>query len=524
VSRLSICLVCLAPFAAAQPGYEAILRDARRLEKERRPGEQPDVALTRAFRRLADAAELAPKRWEAYALRGVNRCETALVCRVRLEQILRDGRARGDSDETLRGKANAGFYYIEECIEAARQNFQVMERLMRASGDVDRNRLEFAAAALQLAGAQYLKTKDGEVGAIARFQALVERGYNVDACSEYIARCYVQLGVDVAAQSDFEQAQAYWDQALEWAKSPSLTRLILSNKAAAYDLDNEYGSAEAILRRLIELEPRHPGHWKNLGLMLGHQNRVRGALRAYERARELCRERSAPVPLAYFHGNAWLKAAMIHGKLLENDGDVRLAWRLSLEYRALFGDDYNFSLNFGEFAFHMGEYDLAWTFLTRASRLQPFCAIPRQLLLMTAQRMRGPADEARARIKKARAEFREAQRRFKPREESASVKRTCAGLLDRTGGDRTGGPTARLDPDPLAGLTADAPPRWILAAAAQRSPFDPDTPDPDASDGPDRPDATADATVDSHRPLFVWIGGAILLLAGATLLLRRTRK
>lgn len=466
-----------APALAAE-SYEEIIHDARRLEGEIRPGEQADVALERAYQRLGEAAQLAPGRWEAFALRGTNRCTAAVVCREILLHLLGDARARGEPPDTVQAMEARGYEFIGICIANARQNFSVMHANMQRTNEVDPNRLQFVIAALRFAEAEYLTAPDGTPGAIDEFKELMRRGWMPDYCSEFVARSYVQLGVTAVSQDRMEEAQQLWDEALKWSRTAATRRVILSNKAATFDLHEELGRAEALVRQQIEMEPDQPIHWKNLGLMLGHQNKLRAALRAYERTRALCESVEGPVPLGAFHGSAWLKAAMIHGKLLEEDGDLPLAWRLFLEYRAMLGDDYNFCINFGEFAFHMGQFDLAWTYLGRARDLQPFCLMPHQLLLMTALRLQGPPDEMKIRIEKAREAHREAQRRFLPSDESPALKRLCGGLRDRISVGLAGSISELLDPDPLAAHGPERPPEWITAAAATRQPFRADAPDP----------------------------------------------
>lgn len=462
----------VAAVAQAQPSYDQILAEARALERAARPGEQLDVPLERAYQKLAEAARLVPDRWEAFAMRGVNRCASAVVCRHRLTELVADSRARGEPEEVQKSKQAAGLYYIDQLIAAAQHDFAVMERNMRTRREVDPGRIRFAAAALKYARGEYLKSASGP-GAVDDFKELMRSGWNKEHCSEFIARCYVQLGNDAAADEDYLGAQDYWDEAMQWARTPITRRVILTNKAAAFDLDNEFGLAEKIIRLQIKMEPGQPAHWKNLGMMLGHQNLVRAALPAYKRARELCRGTATAV----FHGNAWLKPAMIHGKLLEEDGDLHLAWRLFLEYREMLGDDYNFCVNFGEFAYQLGRYELAWKYLVRARDLHPFCIMPYQLLLMTAMRLDGPRKEVEERIAKARADHNEAMKAFRPRDETAALRRVCSGLRERTTPVGPDAPIGRIEPDPLAGYGPDHPPAWIEEAAARRIPFRPDLPD-----------------------------------------------
>jgi hypothetical protein len=200
---------------------------------------------------------------------------------------------------------------------------------------------------------------------------------------------------------------------------------------------------------------------------------LREALYAYRRAREACHGKVAPFFPGLLHGNAWLKAAMIHGKLLEDDGDLRVAWRLFLEYRQMLGDDYTFCLNFGDFASQHGQLELAWTFVTRARDLQPSCPNPYQLLLQIAPRMSGDQKEIRTRVARARDDLERARQAYQAGGAAWRLGRLCAGLRD--GADSGGLRNARqlLDPDPLAGLGLDRPPDWLLKAAERRRPFEP---------------------------------------------------
>ncbi len=522
--RTLLATLPLAAAALAQDAYEEMIGEALRLEQEIRPGEQADAALERGYQKLAEASELAPGRWEAFALRGTNRCTAAVACREMLVHLLSDARAGGKPPDVVEEMERRGLEWIGVLIDHARQNFAVMHRNMRETNTVDPNRLQFAVAALRFAEAEYLGGADGTPGAIDEFKELIRRGWLPDYCAEFIARSYVQLGVTAVADDKLDEAQEYWNEGLKWSRTPATRRILLSNKAAAFDLHEEMSRAEAMVRQQIAMEPDQPVHWKNLGLMLGHQNKLREALRAYDRARSLCNSVEGPIPLGAFHGSAWLKAAMIHGKLLEEDGDLRLAWRLFGEYRRMLGDDYNFCINFGEFAFHMGQYELAWAYLTRARDLQSFCLMPHQLLLMTALRMQGPPDEAKARIEKARESHKEAQRRFRPSDESPALKRLCGGLRDRISSGPAGTVADLLSPDPLAAFGSDRPPEWLVAAASARLPFRPDAPDPEAG-GSDR-DAARAGSVDgaSYWRIATGVAGGVAALAAVAWFASRFRR
>jgi hypothetical protein len=230
-------------------------------------------------------------------------------------------------------------------------------------------------------------------------------------------------------------------------------------------------------------------HWKNLGLVLGYQNRLREALYAYGRARETCGPMGSPFFPGLLHGNAWLKAAIIHGKLLENNGDLRIAWRLFLEYRGMLGDDYSFCLNFADFAFQLDQHELAWRYADRARELQPACPNPHQLLLQIAPRMPGEPAEIKARLTRTRTELERARKEYRTGDAAWRLARLCSGLRDGADSGNYRQAEALLDPDPLAGYGPDRPPDWLLAAAERRRPFEPFDPSVAATprEGPTEP-------------------------------------
>jgi len=510
--------------AAAQGEYERLLQEAARLENEIRAGDKADAAVDRAYRKLAEAALVAPGRWEAFALRGTNRCMKAMICRRILEELISEMRAGGRSADFIESKAQAGLDYIEDVIRSAVHDFTVMERNMRASRLNDPNRVQFSVAAVEYARGYYLETPAGNPGAIDLFKKLVQRGWQVRHCSEFIARCYLRLGFNTHIGGDADAAQGYWDEALRWAKDGATRRTILSNKAAAFELVADYGTTEEILREQTGLEPNQPVHWKNLGLVLGYQNRLREALFAYGRAREACHGMIAPFFPGLLHGNAWLKAAMIHGKLLEDDGDLRIAWRLFLEYRQMLGDDYSFCLNFGDFVSQHGQHELAWTYVSRARDLQPSCPNPYQLLLQIAPRTSGDPAEIRARVTKAKEDLERVRQEYRAGGAAWRLGRLCAGLRD--GADRGGLRKAKelLDPDPLAGLGLDRPPDWLLNAAERRRPFEPFEPPTEAErrQGPTGQPPPAQDTRGVAWWMFVASG--LLVLAVLAFLFTRTKR
>ena len=77
----------MGPAAAAQDGYDQLLREAARIENELRPGDKADAPVDRAYRKLAEAAQVARGRWEAFALRGINSCTKAMICRSRHAEV-----------------------------------------------------------------------------------------------------------------------------------------------------------------------------------------------------------------------------------------------------------------------------------------------------------------------------------------------------------------------------------------------------------------------------------------------------
>jgi tetratricopeptide (TPR) repeat protein len=377
----------------------------------------------------------------------------------------------------------------------------------------DHELLTIANALMKFAGREYLKTRNGQPGAIEDFKTLVRKNFLADKCVDYIALCHLDMGDDLYQKEKYDEAQRAWDEGLRWARKPLLRRALWTNKAGAYEMDRQHELAEAVLHQQIAAEPDQPGYHKNLGLVLGYRNRLKEALFHYEKARELC---GGPTgPLALLNGNAWLRAAVIHGTLLEHEGDVRLAWRLFLEYRALFGDDYNFSLWFGDFAAAQGEYDLAWRYLERARDLQPRCSPAYQKLTQIAPRTKGTREEVEVRTKAAAQALFDAQARYFRADESMTVLNICGGIAD-LGDIGLVAERIFLEPDPLAGLDALHPPPWVEAVARSRDPFVPF--DPSASpETPAGPDAQPPG-----RPAWALVaagGAAVLVAAGAALFL-----
>ncbi|MGH7162981.1 MAG: hypothetical protein ACREID_05815, partial [Planctomycetota bacterium] len=448
--------------ALAADSYEELLRKAAVEAVSPQAGEPDGANLDRADDLLAEAIRVDPNRWQAHFHRGIVKCQKAVAIHRMLQDALDSQRASGVPEHLLDSQRKVGDDVIRVNVEEAYREFLVMERVFHSLGSPDPDRVIFGGACLKYARREYEKTRSGERGAIQDFEALVQRRFEPDLCRRLIALAYLDRGAEAFARTDYAAAQRYWDEGLKWAPSERLRELLRTNKAGAYELDNAFGSAEEVLRTQIELTPYSVANWKNLGLVLGFQGRLREALVAYGKARELCRVSRAPVFPGALHGNAWLRAASIHGKLLEEDGDVLEAWRLFLDYRRMLGDDYNFALAFGDFAFQLGEFEVAKRFVEHAKTLQPFCPQPYLLLVsVAARRSGGSAEERRARIDEATHERSEAQARFIARDESPALRRICSGLRDFADANSVPRATPLIEPDALAGFDAEHPPPWV---------------------------------------------------------------
>jgi len=517
---------------------QRLLDEALAIQSRPAPGESEEAALDRAFLKMGEALQADPNLSDAYFYRGFNRCLKNGIVRAILGERLNDMRAQGYSAAEQQNTRAHGEQFIKAVLHDAYENFARMALIMKKQGTWDEDVLTFTRGATKFASAEYLRAKGDTPGAIDEFRSLMKRNWNPPLCADLIARSYLQLGAIAFADEDFSGAQEFWDKGLRWAAAPHIRRTLLTNKAGAYEMDNQFGLAEELLRKQIKSEPDRPTHWKNLGLVLGYQSHLRSALYAYGQSRRQCRVLGTRFPVALLHGNSWLKAAMIHGKLLEADGDLRIAWRLFLEYRGMFGDDYNFCINFGEFCHQMGQYELAWTFLVRAREIHPFCPNPYQLLLPVAQRMAtGTPEERKARREKAKAELQRIRELFKSRDESQALTRLCGGLRDLGDGRSQAIRAALIQPDPLRGETAGNPPLWIVDAAARREPYVPYEPSIEEflAESAQAAEAAAEAqepaappeTDAEAEPGIAWrkwaVGGvvALVLLGLCGLLLRR---
>ncbi|MHC4341735.1 MAG: hypothetical protein ACYSX0_16170 [Planctomycetota bacterium] len=503
---------------AQQESYEAVIQKALLAERERAPGQPPDEPLDKGYEILADAVRVAPHRWEAFMYRGFNRLTKTVLTRRILEHHLTRMRAAGEKPETVNYVEAQGNQYIEGTMQSAYRDFRVMEANMRKRGELNPERILLSNALIKFAGREYLSAKRGAPGAIADFKELVRRRFMVEVCADKITAAYVHLGAIAVEEDRFNEAQDFWDKALRWARNPVWRMTILTNKAAAYNKDNEYGRAEAILRLLLREEPTNPLHWKNIGLLLGLEGRNREALIYYGKAREICHAGSSTGE-ALLHGQAWLRAAMIHGKLLEQDGDLPQAWRLFMEYRSIFGDSYNFAISFGEFLFHQRQYDLAYTFLVHARDLQPSCPRPYQQILRTVQRMTGATEELR---KKAKMDAEEASKRFDSAAASDALSRLCGGLWDYSDGGTIPLQPPRLDPDPLEGFGPRKLPGWLEKATKGRDtfrPYDPaiDKPKPREKLSPDGATERTEPVQEPRGPSALLTVGAVVVVSGLAL-------
>ncbi|HEX5139156.1 MAG TPA: tetratricopeptide repeat protein [Planctomycetota bacterium] len=505
-----VVFVCLVVTAARAQEYERLLDDARReLADESVP---MGVRLDAHYRKLGDAALAHPDRWEALFERGENRCRRAFYYRAETEMYLARERASGMGDAALRQEQVDAAAQVERWVLDAHHDFSLAEAAMVRRGEVDSNRLLFANAAMKFAGREYEQARGGATGAIADFRELVRRNFLPATCADHLALCYLDVGHAYSLAEKFEAAQQAWDQGLRWTQQAYLRQLLLTNKAGAYEMDHQYERAAEVLSEQIAGDPTNPAHHKNLGLVLGLQNRLKEALYHYRRARELCG--GSADPRALFNGNAWLRAAVIHGTLLEHEGDIRLAWRLFLEYRRIFGDDYNFSLWFGDFAVALGQYDLAWRYLQHARDLQPRCPAPYQKLVQTAPRTTGTREEVEARTKEAARSLGDAKAQHKAEDENPTVLKICGGVADLgdlgVGAERA----ALLEPDPLEGLGPDHPPAWVEEAARARDPFVPFEP----ADAPPPPPPPKPPPVAGRPWALVGPAAGALLLAGVVAL------
>jgi len=502
--------LCVFASVAGAQDYEGLLAEARAMLTDE-PGSVAE-RFDAQFDRLGQIALAHPDRWEAYYERGENRCKRAFFHRAEVDMYLARARAAGMEDKALQGVREEAEAQIERWRVDAHREFSIAENIMMRQGRPDRERLLFANASMKFAGREYLEARHGERGAIEDFKELVRLKFLPDVCADHIALCYLDVGHDAYLHRRYQDAQRAWDEGISWAHQPRLRQVLWTNKAGAFEMDHQYQLAEGVLKQQIAADPSDPAHHKNLGLVLGYENRLKEALYHYEKARELCG--GLTDTRALFNGNAWLRAAVIHGTLLEREGDVLLAWRLFLEYRQLFGDDYNFCLWFGDFASANGAYNLAWLYIEHARDLQPRCAPAYMKLTQIAPRTEGTREEIDVRMKAAAQALYDAQARYYVADESPTVLKICGGIADL--GDLGVGvqKAGFIDPDPLKGFDASHPPPWVVEAAKTRDPFVPF--DPAAAPNPEPSAPTPHPERKGPWPLVV---GAVVLLGAVVLVL-----
>jgi len=284
---LPLLLLCAlaGPAFAGRRESEVLLLQALRLQSDPPPGMSREEALDRAFMDMANALAADRTNWNVLLQRGLNRCLKADLNRDmlvdRLEEMRTEGRSPGDV-ELVQAR---GSDFIEKVVVAAYVEFSLMLRVMNQTRTKDKDTIEYANAMMKFAKGEYLKAQQDKPGAIDDLKALIKRGWRVEHCAELLARIYMRLGADAFRADDFTLAQEYWDKGLRWAVSDALKRDLLTNKAGAHATRNEYTLAEKVLRDLLRREPEQPGHWKNLGLVLGYQNLLDPALFADCRAR-----------------------------------------------------------------------------------------------------------------------------------------------------------------------------------------------------------------------------------------------
>ena len=260
--RILVALLLALPAASAAPGKGVVERllEAQKMEADVRPGEARDLALQRAFRAYGEIATQFPERWEPFLVRGANRCLLAQSVTAQLEGRLNGMRARGADAERIRVMREHGQRFIDDCLSHAYGEFRRAENKMRKLGEMDRERLVFANASMKFAKGEYLETEDGQRGAIGDLEALIKTGFQRATCKRMIAESYNDLGSRAYNDEDYIEAQRHWDKALQYAESPQLRRIIITNKVGAHEMDNEFDLAEKLLRDLCRREPFVPDH------------------------------------------------------------------------------------------------------------------------------------------------------------------------------------------------------------------------------------------------------------------------
>ncbi|MEE8104411.1 MAG: tetratricopeptide repeat protein [Planctomycetota bacterium] len=517
--------------AAAQDRYDSIVLESHRIARTAVKGEALELRLRRAVNNLAKAVELDQDRWPAWYWRGIYRTNTAGSIRARMHEFLDSERTLGAAEELLAQHRAAAQEFIDREIQLSGIDFANMARALRKRGSHAREELLLANAMMKFTDRALEKTADGKPGAIADLKKLIQLRINLREVTDTLTRAYMLLAEDKFAVKDYDEAERYWKEALKYAPTYELRHQILGNLVGMYESDNRYEKSEQMLHKQLRLDPSRAETWKNLGLVLGLQSRLREALVCYRRVAELSRERLGNYGFALVHGNAWLRAATIHGTLLEDDGDLLLAWRLLLEYRSVHGDDYNFALAFGGLCFDYDQYALAHVYYEHAKNLRPFCIAPYQRLRELAARLPGTAEERRKRSEAAKIAFEAANDRHVVRNISVRLRRICGGMSETFKSRPRDSEPAILTPDPLAGFNPNNPPPWLAELAAARDPFRPYDPDVDGGTlstvfaTPEEARATTNEPAEAGGDSWLTIGVPVICsVAAGFLLLRRARK
>ena len=475
--RRVLALALLAVPAAAQGRYEQLIQEAHEVANDHQSAERLTARLIKVYGILGQATEVDPRRFESWFWRGIYKCAEAREIRTAAKALIEEHRLRNVStaemttQEILDHHKKISENFIAQSRDHARRDFFQMLRIIQDEYPRDEFQalLLLSNALLKYADSEFLEAGDGKRGCIADFKVLLRKNIEPHLVRYCLTWSYVEMATDAYDAEDYDKAQELWEEAFKYAPTLTLKHQILGNIAGTYEVDSRYEDAEAVLYKQIELAPNNPEAWKNLGLVLGLRSRFREALVAYAKVRELSQVHRGSHILALRHGNAWLRAAMIHGNLLPEDGDIKLAWRLFWEYRSLHGDDYNFSLAFADFAYDKGRYELAQRYYDHTKKLQPFCIHSYQRLVEIAVRLPGGADTRAKRIKEAKEAHKNANDRYVTRHIDENMKRICAGMQEDRVTETDAGPRF-LDPDPLKDFGIENLPDWVTAVAAKRLP------------------------------------------------------
>jgi len=95
---------------------------------------------------------------------------------------------------------------------------------------------------------------------------------------------------------DFDPAIGYYCRSLTCALKPDdLHQAIWSNLGFCWLYKQDFKTTEQCCRRAIDLAPKKWEAWKNLGVSLEHQERIKEAFLAYFKAVALSRGRAVPI-------------------------------------------------------------------------------------------------------------------------------------------------------------------------------------------------------------------------------------